>query len=83
MKQALGKKARRAASPVAAKRLPRARAGAKTLSGKKMIAKPIPGARAHEAPPGTGPRPLLKPLRALQPHLSGAPGHPRPTPTVL
>ena len=81
MKEGLTIKARRAKPPVIAKRLPGARPSAKPMGGVLPAAKPLPAMR--KAPASASAHPLLKPLKDLQPDLSGASGHPKPTPAAL
>ena len=79
MKEGKVKKARRKDSPKPAEPQPGARRAAKLLPGAEALAKPLPRKRAAPARA----RSALKPLKALQPHLSGALGLPRPAPSLL
>ena len=81
MKEGKVKKARRKGSPKPAEPQPGARRAAKLLPGAEALAKPLPRKRA--APTSTRARSVLKPLNALQPHLSGVLGLPRPAPSLL
>ena len=81
MKEGKDKKARRKLSPKTTEPQPGARPTVKSLPGAKPLAKLQPRARAP--PTGTRARPLLKPLKALEPHLSGAFGLPAPAPNLL
>ena len=79
MKEGKVKKARRKDSPKSAESQPGARPTAKLLPGAKPLAKPLPRARSAYKHM----RALLKPLKALESHLSGVFGLPKPTPSLL
>ena len=81
MKEGKVKKARRKDSPKPAEPQSGARRTAKLLPGAEALAKPLPRKRA--APTSTHARSVLKPLKALQSHLSGVLGLPRPAPNLL
>ena len=81
MKEGKVKKARRKDSPKPAEPQSGVRRTVKLLPGAEALAKPLPRKRA--APASARKRPPLKPPKALQPHLSGASGLPRPTPSLL
>mgnify|MGYP006224705349 FL=1 len=80
-KEGKAKKARRKDSPKPAEPQSGVRRTVKLLPGAEALAKPLPRKRA--APTSTRARSALKPLKALQPHLSGVLGLPRPAPSLL
>ena len=81
MKEGKVKKARRKDSPKPAEPQSGVRHTAKLLPGAEALAKPLP--RKRTAPTSTRLHSLLKPTKALQPHLRGVLRLPRPAPNLL